>query len=146
MRESPVHSPRSRSWDELPWSDIAVVIGITENRLLAQENSRIQEMERKHPARELHDELGQYLNAIKLDSVSIRESGVDAEFSSNAAHAIIRAVDRVHGVISDMIGRLRPVGLDELGLVAAIEHCVDHWRQHLPEADLCCLCGANSMT
>jgi signal transduction histidine kinase len=31
-----------------------------------------------------------------------------------------------------MIGRLRPVGLDELGLVAAIEHCVDHWRHRLP--------------
>jgi signal transduction histidine kinase len=31
-----------------------------------------------------------------------------------------------------MIGRLRPVGLDELGLVAAIEHCVDQWRQRLP--------------
>jgi two-component system sensor histidine kinase UhpB len=25
------------------------------------------------------------------------------------------------------------VGLDELGLVAAIEHCVDHWRQRLPD-------------
>ena len=32
-----------------------------------------------------------------------------------------------------MIGRLRPVGLDELGLVAAIEHCVDYWRQRLPD-------------
>jgi signal transduction histidine kinase len=31
-----------------------------------------------------------------------------------------------------MIARLRPVALDELGLVAALEHCVDHWRQRLP--------------
>jgi len=28
---------------------------------------------------------------------------------------------------------LRPVGLDELGLVAAIEHCVDQWQQRLPD-------------
>ncbi len=35
-----------------------------------------------------------------------------------------------------MIGRLRPVGLDELGLVAAIEHCVDYWRERLPATRL----------
>src|SRR5271167_1254442 len=50
---------------------------LAENRRLAQENLRIQEVERKHLARELHDELGQYLNAIKLDAVAIRESGAE---------------------------------------------------------------------
>ncbi len=53
--------------------------------------------------------------------------------SIHAAGSIIHAVDHVHGAVSDMIARLRPVGLDELGLVAAIEHCVDHWRQRLPD-------------
>ena len=107
---------------------------LAENRRLAQENLRIQEIERKHLARELHDELGQYLNAIKLDAVAIRESGGgEVEFSTGASLAIIRSVDHVHRVVSDMIGRLRPVGLDELGLVAAIEHCVDYWRQRLPD-------------
>ena len=107
---------------------------LAENRDLAQENLRIQEIERKHLARELHDELGQYLNAIKLDAVSITESGgTDAKFATDASVAIIRSVDHVHGAVSEMIARLRPVGLDELGLVAAIEHCVDYWRQRLPE-------------
>jgi hypothetical protein len=32
-----------------------------------------------------------------------------------------------------MIVRLRPVGLDELGRVAAIELCVEQWQQRLPE-------------
>jgi two-component system, NarL family, sensor histidine kinase UhpB len=106
---------------------------LAENRDLAQENLRIQEIERKHLARELHDELGQYLNAIKLDAVSITESGgADAKFSTDASLAIIRSVDHVHGAVSQMIAQLRPVGLDELGLVAAIEHCVDYWRQRLP--------------
>jgi two-component system sensor histidine kinase UhpB len=107
---------------------------LAENRQLAQENLRIQEVERKHLARELHDELGQYLNAIKLDAVAISESrGSDAEFSTHTSLAIIRAVDHIHRAVSEMIARLRPVGLDELGLIAAIEHCVDHWRQRLPD-------------
>jgi two-component system sensor histidine kinase UhpB len=106
---------------------------LSENRRLARENLRIQEVERKHLARELHDELGQYLNAIKLDAVSIRDDGAPvAGFSRDASQSIIRAVDHVHVAVSGMIGRLRPVGLDELGLVAAIEHCVDEWRQRLP--------------
>ncbi len=110
---------------------------LAENRQLAQENLRIQEVERKHLARELHDELGQYLNAIKLDAVSIRESGGrEPEFSTTASLSIIRSVDHVHRAVSGMIGRLRPVGLDELGLVAAIEHCVDYWRQRLPDTRL----------
>jgi two-component system, NarL family, sensor histidine kinase UhpB len=106
---------------------------LAENRRLAQENLRIQEIERKHLARELHDELGQYLNAIKIDAVAIRENvASDVAFSASAAATIIRTIDHVHAAVSDMIARLRPVALDELGLVAALEHCVDHWRQRLP--------------
>jgi two-component system, NarL family, sensor histidine kinase UhpB len=106
---------------------------IEANRQLAQENLRIQELERKRLARELHDELGQYLNAIKLDAVSIVDAdGVETAAAGGAARAIIASVDHVHRVVSDMIARLRPVGLDELGLVAAIEHCIEEWRQRLP--------------
>src|SRR6204780_2747193 len=107
---------------------------LAENRKLAQEYLRVQELESKHMARELHDEMGQYLNAIKLDAVAISESGGrDAQFSVTTSLSIIRSIDHVHGAVSDMIRRLRPVGLDELGLAAAIEHCVDHWRQRLPD-------------
>jgi two-component system sensor histidine kinase UhpB len=112
-------------------------VALAENRQLAHESLRIQEIERKHLARELHDELGQYLNAIKLDAVSIRESGgLEPEFSARASMSIVRSVDHVHRAVSDMIGRLRPVGLDELGLAAAIEHCVDYWHQRLPDTEL----------
>ena len=107
---------------------------LAENRKLAQEYLRVQEFERKHMARELHDELGQYLNAIKLDAVAISEShGADAQLSVATSLSIIRSVDHVHAAVSDMIRRLRPVGLDELGLAAAIENCVDHWRLRLPD-------------
>jgi signal transduction histidine kinase len=117
-------------------AEARLAAALAENRELAQQHLRIQESERKHLARELHDELGQYLNAIKLDAVSIRESATGEPGSSAAELAAARtvdAVDHVHGVVNDMIRRLRPVGLDELGLVAALENCVDHWRQRLPE-------------
>jgi two-component system, NarL family, sensor histidine kinase UhpB len=106
---------------------------LAENRKLAQEYVRIEELERKQLARELHDELGQYLNAMKLDAVSVSEGrGVAPQLSNNAMLSIIRGIDHVQIVVSSIIGRLRPIGLDELGLVAAIEHCVDQWRQRLP--------------
>ncbi len=57
-------------------------VALVENRQLAQENLRIQEVERKHLARELHDEFGQYLNAIKLDAVSICQGGGQESRSS----------------------------------------------------------------
>ena len=113
---------------------------LEDNRNLAQEIVRIQEEERKHLARELHDELGQYLNVIKLDAVSISEhGGTDARLAMDASSAIVSAVDHVHSVVGNMVARLRPVGFDELGLAAAIEHCVDEWRPRLPDTrfDLC---------
>src|SRR5271154_3766426 len=47
---------------------------LAENQRLAQQYVDMQEYERKALARDLHDELGQYLNAVKLDAVSIREA------------------------------------------------------------------------
>jgi two-component system, NarL family, sensor histidine kinase UhpB len=119
-------------------AEARLAAALAENRELAQQHLRIQESERKHLARELHDELGQYLNAIKLDAVAIRESATSESSPSGSAAELaaartVDAVDHVHGVVNDMIRRLRPVGLDELGLVAALENCVDHWRQRLPE-------------
>ena len=53
-----------------------------------------------------------------------------------AAGSIIGIVDHVHGVIRDIMRRLRPPGLDELGLQAAIEHCADGWRARFPQIEV----------
>jgi signal transduction histidine kinase len=104
---------------------------LEENRELARQNLRALEAERKHLARELHDELGQYLNAIKLDAVA-DQSGEDPESQGRRTRRMLVTLDHIHGVVSDMIRRLRPAGLDELGLSAAVESCVDQWQQRLP--------------
>jgi two-component system, NarL family, sensor histidine kinase UhpB len=90
------------------------------HRRLSQQYVHVQEFERKALARELHDELGQYLNAIKTDAVSLH------------AHGIVQHADHVHGVVRDLIRRLRPVALDTLGLRAALEHFLDEWQQRTP--------------
>jgi len=107
---------------------------LAENRRLSLSHVRAQEEERKALARELHDELGQHLNAIKVNAVSIRgrTEGKLADLH-HAALAIIDVVDHVHGTLRDMLRRLRPVGLDELGLAAALEHLVHAWQARNPD-------------
>jgi two-component system, NarL family, sensor histidine kinase UhpB len=106
---------------------------LSENRRLARQYLRAQESQRKSLARELHDELGQYLNAIKTDAVSIQEKRSEISPAIlRASSAIVRHTDHLHGVVRDLIRELRPVALDELGLKAALEHYLDHCRQRLP--------------
>jgi two-component system, NarL family, sensor histidine kinase UhpB len=110
---------------------------LSNNRRLSQQYVELQEAERKHLARELHDELGQYLNVIKLDAVGIRDgrwSG--SEVLSERAEAIVANCNHIHSALTALIRQLRPVGLDDLGLGAALEHCVDTWRPRLPDAQL----------
>ena len=99
-----------------------------EQRRLAQRYVLLQEAERKAIARELHDELGQYLNAIKIDAVALRDDAPTDPTRSATATSIVASADHVYRTVSGLIRRLRPVGLDELGLAAALEHLVDGAR------------------
>jgi two-component system sensor histidine kinase UhpB len=119
---------------------------LTENQRLAQQYLDMQEYERKALARDLHDELGQYLNVIKLDAVAIRDANhaaadvpalPTAPATSRAiAGAMIESIDRVYAVVAGLIRQLRPVGFDDLGVAAALEHCVGEWRQRLGGATI----------
>jgi signal transduction histidine kinase len=110
----------------------ALARALEDRQALAQQHARVWDSERKRLARELHDELGQYVNAIKIDAVEIRENARRHELAlERPATAIIDAANHVHRAVSDMIRRLRPVGLDDLGLTAALEHCVGGWRERL---------------
>ncbi|MSQ58979.1 MAG: sensor histidine kinase [Betaproteobacteria bacterium] len=106
---------------------------LAENRLLARKNVLAQEEERRVLARELHDELGQSLNAIKLDAVAIREGVHDTsnEIHANAT-AIIEVADHVQETVRGLTRRLRPVALDELGLRDALELYVNQWERRNP--------------
>jgi signal transduction histidine kinase len=105
---------------------------LAENRKLAMAAMSKQEEDRRDLARELHDHLGQYVNAAKIDAVTLRDGGHE-EPICNSADAIVKSLDHMDGVVRDMLHRLRPTGLDELGLSAALEDCIEGWRRRLPE-------------
>ena len=108
-----------------------------ENQRLALKYVDMQESEHKALARDLHDELGQYVNAMKLDAVSIRDATAERSSAVHAmALAIIASLDRVHGVLRGLIGRLRPVGFDDLGMLAALDHFIGEWRVRLPTVSI----------
>lgn len=118
-------------------AEAQLAAALADNRRLAQQYVELQEAERKALARELHDELGQYLNVIKLDAVRIRD---DRHSSPEAVHqrasTIVENCNHTHGALATLMRELRPAGLDELGLAAAVEHCVQTWRTRLPEVSL----------
>jgi two-component system sensor histidine kinase UhpB len=101
-----------------------------ENRRLTQKTLAIQETERRHLAQELHDELGQSLSAIKAVAVSIEQKSLnlDASISENAK-AIGSFSERMYKVAKNMMQRLRPSVLDELGLLIALQEMIDNWNE-----------------
>jgi signal transduction histidine kinase len=113
------------------------------NRQLHLELLEVQERERRSIARELHDELGQYLGALRLDVHALAQLGRESsalereELYVRAQHTLTH----VHGTLREMIRRLRPVALDELGLAAALDQLVASWRQRMPETHLTLECS-----
>ena len=81
-----------------------------------------QEKERAAIARELHDELGQVLTALRMDSVWMAKRLEDRDpAAARRAHDMCRLIDKNIEDVRGMAIRLRPGVLDDLGLVAALE-------------------------
>jgi PAS domain S-box-containing protein len=81
-----------------------------------------QEKERAYLARELHDELGQVLTALRMEAVWIRNrvKNSDPEASARAL-TMCELIDTTIEEVRGLAIRLRPGVLDHLGLVDAIE-------------------------
>jgi PAS domain S-box-containing protein len=81
-----------------------------------------QEKERGAIARELHDELGQVLTALRMDAVWIQEhlKGRDGKAAERAL-TMCHLIDKTIADVRNLAFRLRPGILDDLGLVDALE-------------------------
>jgi PAS domain S-box-containing protein len=92
-------------------------------RNLTRRLQSLLEEERTRMAREIHDELGQALTALKLDLSSIRRSLLSDGLAEQSAkvHEIERSVTRIIRTVRKISTELRPGILDELGVAAAID-------------------------
>ncbi len=84
-----------------------------------------QESERKHIARELHDEIGQVLTAVKINLQSIRPS-VAGSPSAEKLTDSIAIVDELAAQVRNLSRFLRPPQLDALGLLPALSSYVEN--------------------
>jgi len=123
-----------RRWHQASAAERELADALAENRRLAQKYLLAQEEERRGVARELHDELGQCLNAIKLDATLIRNhSAASAPELADGAASIIEVSSRMSDATRGLMERLRPVALDELGLADALRHLVSQWQRRNPD-------------
>lgn len=107
---------------------------LRENRSLIRKSLAVQESERRHLARELHDELGQCITAIQADVAIIRDRapGCDSRLLTSAT-AIQDISARLYEMVHSMMERLRPPVLDDLGLVETLRGEVDAWQTRQPD-------------
>lgn len=102
--------------------------GREENRALTQKSLAIQEQERQDLAYALHDELGQSITAVKAVAASINSDNKSAAEIDMSVEAIIDVSNRMYDVARNMMHRLRPSILDELGIVPALQEMIDDWN------------------
>src|SRR5258708_25282970 len=90
-------------------------------RELSAHHDSVREGERAHIAREIHDELGQALTALKMDlSVLTIRFGETTPQIREQVQDLKARVDAIIQVVRDVATALRPAALD-LGLLAALE-------------------------
>jgi signal transduction histidine kinase len=95
-------------------------------RALVNEIQEVRETERAHIAREIHDELGQQLTALKMDIGWVLDRAGNLE--PTVIERLARTLNLCDGVIDTVrriSGELRPAIIDDLGLTAALE-----WKCH----------------
>lgn len=99
--------------------------------VLANHLQTVQEKEREHLAREMHDELGSLLTAAKLDVARIRSKLVGD--NEPLTQRLVHLSDTLNSVIAlkrKIVEDLRPSSLSNLGLVAALEILVREFGEN----------------
>lgn len=106
-----------------------------EQQRLTHRLLEVQEAERRELARELHDELGQALTAMSINAGYIERNAGRAEVVEiQAAARDLGGQARALGdQVRSLLSRLRPHGLEGVGLLQGMQELLQGWRQRVPE-------------
>ena len=106
---------------------------LDQNRQLTRAIQDRLEEERRSIARELHDELGQCVTAIKTigTAISNRTQETAPDINANAL-TIVSVASHIYDVVHGIIRQLRPTALDHLGLSETLRDTVSAWRDRHP--------------
>lgn len=101
-----------------------------ELRAFATEAHAILESEKTRIARELHDELAQSLTALKMDTIWVRDHlAIDTPAAAAKLGDMLGMLDTTVAATRRIAADLRPLMLDDLGLVPAIEWLTQNFGQ-----------------
>jgi two-component system sensor histidine kinase UhpB len=105
-----------------------------QNRHLNERLLSLQEDERGELARDLHDEVGPFLFAVKVDAAKVEQLAGEGRVAEigQCVRSILDAADHMHRQVRAILGRLQPAGLSDFGLVTAVEALVAFWNRRYP--------------
>lgn len=89
-----------------------------------------QEFERSRIARDIHDQLGQRLTALRLKIASIQGVVGDNEELTPRLRRLQEISEHLDSEVSFLAWELRPMALDDLGLAGALSAFVREWSKH----------------
>lgn len=148
LRASGEEFPMDASISQLDTTDgklYTVILRDVTERVRAQEErsafaaavNAVREEEKTRVARELHDELAQSLTALKMDTMWLRDQAAGTPAPSHIKLTeMLAMLDHTIAATRRIAADLRPLLLDDLGLVPAIE-----WLAHSFEQRTSVACG-----
>jgi two-component system, NarL family, sensor histidine kinase UhpB len=106
------------------------------NARLSEQMATIQEEERADLVRDLHDEMGPFLFAMRMDAEHIERIAKANPEIGERAHAIGESVSHMQRHLREILRRLRTDGVSHGGLVQAITNLVAFWKRYNPKLDI----------
>lgn len=98
-------------------------------RRLSNQLLTVQEEERKHISRELHDEIGQSLTAVNVSIAMLRSHAPGDEAFGRKVATAQRLLEQSMDLVHQFARELRPSLLDHLGPVAALQNYVKSFTE-----------------
>jgi two-component system CheB/CheR fusion protein len=120
--------------EELALANLALQAQVAERaqselvrRQLLQQLVTAQEEERRHIARELHDQLAQDLTGLILGLKALQDSAPAGDQSTERMAQLQAMAVSIAGEVRGLAVQLRPSVLDDLGLALALSNYVEQW-------------------